>query len=193
MTDKFIMVDLEDKHSKEIANVIANDTSRRILDYLSEHKANESEICRGLKLAPSTVNYNIKHLLKHNLIEVKDFFWSDKGNKVNIYTVSNKLIVIAPKKSEFKNRLKDLFGVLVLGGLISGVIYSFNKNASRAFDYSNDMLATKSALEMMLAVEETRQVIVPSASDFNIAVWFFLGVLFAVIIVLIISYFRRKK
>jgi len=193
MTDKFIMVNLEDKNSKEIANVIANDTSRRILDYLSEHNASESEICKSLKLAPSTVNYNIKHLLKHSLIEVKDFFWSDKGNKVNVYTVSNKLIVIAPRKSEFKNRLKDLFGVLVLGGVISGVIYTFNKGVSNAFDYSDRLMAAKGAPEMMLAVEETRQMVIPSASDFNVAVWFFLGVLFAVILVLIISYFRRKK
>lgn len=184
------MVDLENDSSKEIANVIANDTSRKILDYLSEHVASESDIAKALKLAPSTVHYNIKHLLKSNLIKVKEFFWSDKGNKVNTYTVSNKLIVIAPKKNEFKNRLKDLLGVLVLGGFISGIIYAFNKDFTYALQDTakSEMLAFAEP-----AASNVGRVIIPSSSDINIALWFFTGVLFAVIIGIIISYFRRKK
>ena len=63
MTEKFIMVDLENDNSKEIANVISNDTSRKILDYLSDHVASEGDIAKALKVAPSTINYNIKQFL----------------------------------------------------------------------------------------------------------------------------------
>lgn len=190
MTEKFIMVDLENDSSKEIANIISNDTSRKILDYLSDHTASEGDIAKALKVAPSTVNYNIKQLLKNDLIKVKEFFWSAKGNKVNVYTVSNKLIVIAPKKSEFKNRLKDLFGVLGVGVIISGVIYSFNRNLSNVVQDSarGEMLMFAEPV-----AEKTAGIIVPSTSDINVALWFFGGVLFAVIIGIIISYFRRKK
>ncbi len=93
MTEKFIMVNLEDKKAKELANVIGNDTSRKILDFLSNKNATETEISKELNLAASTVNYNMKHLLKSGLVETKDFFWSDKGNKVNVYKISNKRFI----------------------------------------------------------------------------------------------------
>jgi len=196
MTEKFIMVDLENDSSKEIANVISNDTSRKILDYLSDHVASETDICKALDLAPSTVHYNIKQLLKTNLIKVKEFFWSDKGNKVNVYAVSNKLIVIAPKKSEFKNRLKDLFGVLALGGVVSGVIYALNRNFTGVLDsvsFESSRSGELMAADMAPMAEKAVDVMMPSSSDINVALWFFGGTLFAVLIWFIITYFRRKK
>jgi len=201
MTDKFIMVDLEDKKSKELANVISNDTSRKILDYLSENNSSEGEIAKALNLAPSTVYYNVKQLLQSKLIEVKDFFWSDKGNRVNVYKVSNKLVIIAPKKSEFRNRLKELFVITIIGGVVSWSLFLWTKMSSKvSFAQSLDttsekafMAAERAADAAPMVAEAGGREIVSAVTTNNPFLWFFIGILFAVLLGLLIGYFRRRK
>jgi len=131
-TEKFIMVSLEDEKAKELANVISNDTSRKILEFLSEHDAAESDIAKKLKLPASTVHYNIQHLLKHHMIEIKDFYWSEKGNKVKVYSVAKKLIVIAPKSMKIKTKLRSILPVALLSLAASGMIHIYSKYFSKA-------------------------------------------------------------
>src|SRR3989339_689756 len=97
VNEKFLMISLEEDKSKELAQIISNPTARKLLDFLSEKDYCESDIAKKLNLPISTVHYNIQALLKNNLVEEKDFVWSEKGKKVNLYGLANKLIIIAPK------------------------------------------------------------------------------------------------
>src|SRR3989344_1770163 len=100
--ETFIMVSLEEEKAKKLAEVISNNTSRKILDHLAKKEASESELAKELSLPISTVHYNIQLLLKTNLVQSKEFTWSDKGKEINIYTLSKKYIIIAPSGTKVK-------------------------------------------------------------------------------------------
>ena len=117
MTDKFIMVSLDEEKAKKLAEVISNDTARKILDYLSEkNEATASEISKDLNVPISTVDYNMRNLIENGLVESKEFRWSPKGRQMDIYKLANKHIIISPKKySEFKETLKKILPVAIIG------------------------------------------------------------------------------
>jgi predicted transcriptional regulator len=119
---KYVMLDLDDERIASLSNVLGNKTCKKILDYLAEKEASETQIANDLKMPANTVNYNIKQLLDAGLIEkTKTFFWSVKGKKVPTYTIANKKIVISPKN--FANRK-----ALLLTGAISAVGAIFIKS-----------------------------------------------------------------
>jgi DNA-binding transcriptional ArsR family regulator len=117
MDDKSIMVPLDDVRAKYIAEVIGNKSCKKILDYLAENDASVSEVALKLKMPLNTVDYNIKKLLKADLIEKISHWWSVKGKKMPIYRVSNKKVVIYPKQRSLRTFLWT--GVLVTLGALS--------------------------------------------------------------------------
>ena len=116
----FLLVSLEEEKSKALAQVLSNDTARKILDYLSKHDlSTETEVAKGLKLALSTVHYNLQHLVKADLVSDEHFTYSEKGKQIVHYSLSNKYVIIAPKKSEkLFEKLKEFLPVVLL---ITGV------------------------------------------------------------------------
>lgn len=192
MTKKYIMVSLEDDKAKDLANVISNKTSRKILDILSEENLSESDLAKRLGLPASTINYNIKHLLKNNLIKVKDFYWSQKGNKVNIYTISRKFIVIAPKGVKFKETLKKVIPVSLLA-LIGASLIQFFTKLSVTKDAGGEMFFRAPVEEAAMDVAQetfTNQIV---QASINYGYWFFAGAVFVILIYLIFDYWRYKK
>src|SRR3989344_1698598 len=111
MSEKFIMVSLEDEKAKQLAEIISNKTSRKILDYLSSvEEASETDIAKHFHLPLNTIHYNIKNLLKANLIECKEFKWSEKGREINLYKIAKKHIIISPKSdNSIREKLKNIF------------------------------------------------------------------------------------
>ncbi len=219
--ESFILVSLEDKKSKELAKVISSDTSRRILEYLGgQEELAESQIARVLKIPLSTVHYNVQHLLKAGLIEVKDFAWSEKGKKVELYTVSKKIVIMAPKGSEgFLDKIKGLVPVALLSFGVAAALYL----VSRFKDLSNLFLkftypvpgdvvsetASAPVVKLSLASKAAPQVaqdvvnITVNATtdlsaillprDPNYALWFFFGSLLTLILFVIYMLIKRIK
>src|SRR3989338_7587132 len=100
MSDKYLMFSLDDEKARNLGEVIANPTCKKIVNLLAEKNSSQSDIARELKLPLNTIDYNIKKLLEAGLIEKsKNFFWSSKGKKIEMYKVANKLIVIQQKKT----------------------------------------------------------------------------------------------
>ncbi|HJX06256.1 MAG TPA: helix-turn-helix domain-containing protein, partial [Candidatus Nanoarchaeia archaeon] len=116
--DPFLLVSLEENESKALAQVISNDTARKILDFLSKHEsATESDISKKLDVPLSTVHYNLQALSKANLVKAEEFHYSEKGKEVLHYSLANKLIIIAPKKTStesFKDKLKSILPVAII-------------------------------------------------------------------------------
>src|SRR3989344_918891 len=125
--EKFIMLNLEDSKSKELAQVISSDTARKILSLLSEKSYSETDIAKELNIPLSTAHYNTQALLKSNIIEEKDFLWSEKGKKIKIYKLANKLIIISPKtqSSDFMDKLKTILPAAFIGFLASIGIFIY--------------------------------------------------------------------
>ena len=115
MDDKFVLMGLDDERSKDIAEVLQNKTCRKILDFLSENKeASEQDIARALNLPINTTEYNLNKLIKAGLVEkAKNFFWSVKGKKIDMYKIAKKHIVISPKSSPRMSVLKAVIPIII--------------------------------------------------------------------------------
>ncbi len=183
--NKFILVNLEDTKSKELAQVISSDTARKILNLLSEKSLSETDISKKLQIPLPTAHYNVQQLLKANIIEVKGFLWSEKGKKIQHYQLSNKLIIIAPRNSiNFTDKLKEIFPITLAGALVSLGIYAyqiFNKtNATQVLEKSAPVMTTS-----LSSISE--------ATTPNYALWFFLGVITITLLYVLVSLVRKKK
>ncbi len=195
-TEKFIMVSLEEEKAKELANVISNDTSRKILDFLSEKDAAENDIAKELNLPASTVHYNIQNLLKHNLIEIKDFYWSEKGNKVNVYTVAKKLIVIVPKSMKIKTKLRSILPAALLSLAASGMIYFYQNYFTRAASFAGgEMLTAQKAADFAETAPARALAEAPRIAEAapNYALWFLIGSFFAIATYIFITSLINKR
>lgn len=115
-------MNLNDERSKHVAEILANKTCKKIIDYLAETKeASEKDVSDALKMPINTVEYNLKKLLKSGLVEkTKNFFWSKKGKKIPMYKLAKKHIVISPSNSKKPDMslLKTLIPVIVISAVI---------------------------------------------------------------------------
>jgi DNA-binding transcriptional ArsR family regulator len=115
MAEKYINVNLDDPRSERIAEVLANKTCKKILGLLAEKEMNASEIAEKLGAPLNTVGYNLEKLVEAGLIEkARGFLWSVKGKKIDSYIISNKKIVIAPRKM-----IKGIIPAILISGLIA--------------------------------------------------------------------------
>ncbi|MGV8152355.1 MAG: beta-propeller domain-containing protein [Candidatus Nanoarchaeia archaeon] len=151
--DKFILIDINDERSKTIAEILGNKTSKAILDYLSETKeASEQDIAKALSMPINTVEYNLNKLIKSGLVEkAKNFFWSVKGRKIDMFKLAKKHIIISPKsKRPDMNILKTIVPVLLGIALIAIIgIYLTNKPASIEGNQQYSQLKNFNSVEEM--------------------------------------------
>lgn len=198
MSKKYLMFSLDDERAKDLADVMSNKTSKKIVDYLSENDASVSDIANDLDMPLNTVDYNVKKLLKAGLIEKKKkFFWSVKGKKIPVYTVSNKHIVISPNK----NKLRGFIPVLLITGLVGFIIrfLTLNSFSSENVEDGAVFLASKTGnLAGEAGILAERAVDVSSGgflfyvSSLNGWMWFLIGAWFAVLVFYIYSLIKKN-
>ena len=186
--EKYILVNLEDEKAKNIANIISNSTSRKLLDYLSsKDEASESEVAKELNLPISTVHYNLQQLKKNNLVEVKHFMYSDKGKKMEFYRVVKKFIIIAPKYTQ-TNLLKNILPLFLISALIGGLIQLFSN--TRNFSQN---LAEKTAYAPTQGLAAPTEAVQNISAINYYGLWFLFGAWFILIIYFIIQNIRKKN
>lgn len=217
--ETFVLISLEEQQSKELAQVISNETARKILDYLGrKNEASESQIAEALDAPISTVHYNVQQLLKSKLIESKEFEWSEKGKKILYYKLAKKLIVIAPKTSDsLYNQLKNLIPVSLFTAVTGGIIYYltrfpdkissskqiFSELVPAVADNAADSGAlTETAMKItenleagqtLQVVNKTTEIITQTQNITNEPLWFFIGAGFVVILMFFVILIKRKK
>jgi DNA-binding transcriptional ArsR family regulator len=124
--EKFLLVNLKEDKAKKLAQVLSNESCRKILDYLTEKEGTESTIAKDLELPISTVHYNLEHLMKSGLVTVEEYHYSQKGREVNHYKLANKYIIIAPKSTfGLKEKLRSILPVALLAVIGAGIIQLF--------------------------------------------------------------------
>ena len=154
--ESFLMVSLDEDKSKKLAQVLSNDTSRKILDLLSKKDLmTETQIAKELNIPLSTAHYNLNLLVKSDLVNDDQFTYSKKGKKINHYSLSNKYVIIAPKKSsKIFDKLKDFLPIVLISGLASLVIKYFSeanlKISNIAAGRSTDLIQNEFAESMAL-------------------------------------------
>jgi len=98
--EPFLLVSLKGEKAKKLAQVMANPTCTKILEYLAGKDATESQIAKDLGVPLSTVHYNIQQLVDARLVVADEFHYSEKGREVQHYKLANKYIIIAPQEDD---------------------------------------------------------------------------------------------
>ncbi|MGV8140873.1 MAG: ArsR/SmtB family transcription factor [Candidatus Woesearchaeota archaeon] len=215
MNNNFLLISLEEKKAKKIAEAINNETSRKILDHLAKKECTESDLSKEMNIPISTIHYNLKQLMEANLVVVDEFHYSSKGKEVNHYKLANKYIIIAPRQTDnrFMEALQKILpltiitavtgGILTLFGLINGT--GSNLSAKSATNTAMDAAAPR----LMMASEETvltasgsAGAAMPQAITAEVSrpfmqsspvAWFFIGALSIIIIYFLYEVVKRRK
>ncbi len=183
-------MDLNEAKTKKLAETITSDTSRRILNHLTEREATESVLAKELNLPLPTVHYHLQKLQEAGLVNVEEFHYSEKGREVNHYKLANKYIIIAPKKvTGLKQKLRGILPVtlIILGISALWSFFSVNKTST---------VAAKSMAAQQLAMPMLEQNIVmvqpPVYADQYSVLWFLAGGLFTLLIYVLIIVMQEK-
>lgn len=210
--EKFILVSLKEEESQKLAQVISNKTSRKILDYLAESDATESELAEKLGLPISTVHYNLQALVKGKLVVAEEYHYSPKGKEVLHYKLANKYIIIAPKSTYgIKEKLKSILPVGLLAVLGTALVDLYSRSFTKLGSVAVSKEAVQAAEPMMeeavrvgadMAKEKAVMEAAPVAanvagevacSGMPIALWFLYGCIFVVLAYIIVEWIRYKK
>ncbi len=195
--ESFLLINLKESESKKLAQVISNDTSRKILAYLSKKKsATETDIAKELNIALSTVHYNLKHLTKAKLVNADEFHYSQKGKEVIHYSLANKYIIIAPKASpKLLDSLKKLIPAFLLVGLAAGAMKLYEIFSRPTFNVAKAEGVRTFAAQTADMVEEAviaeAQVVQPFITN-TFILTFMYGALFAIAVYFLLEFFWRK-
>lgn len=189
MEEKFLLVSLEEEKAKKVAEIISNKTARKILDFLTERKeASESEMAKALKVPISTVHYNTQNLLNCDLIESKEFKWSEKGKEIDIYRIAKKYIVIAPKSmTGLQDRLRSILPSILVTAAGSLAVYWYTKPQeviTEALPMATQKIAEDAPMTLTQAAPSITSVLNP-------AVWFLMGAWIAILILILYSWRSR--
>ena len=190
MTKKYVLLSLEDEKAKHLADVLGNATSKKIIDVLAEKdELSEQDISKELNIPLNTTEYNLKKLLKSELVEKsKTFFWSKKGKKIDTYTLSNKSIIISPKSQRVSSKLKSILPVAVLSGIGAVIVqklFTVNQATEKVF--------ADTAPAMLAGAERATNIVVEEGNFFFTSpspawIWFLSGAIFALAIFAILNW-----
>jgi predicted ArsR family transcriptional regulator len=183
--NKFMLISMEDESSKAVAEVLGSKTCKKIINYLAEIKeASQKDLSGALKIPMNTLDYNVKKLLESGFIQKKkNFFWSKKGKKISMYELSNKSIVISPKKST-SEKIKSIIPALILTAAGTFAVGVFEK-----INYSTRNIQTyDSSMESAILSEVAKAPTIISPQTFPIWGWFLFGSLLAILIISIINW-----
>jgi len=201
----FILLSMEDDKIKKISNVISNESCRKILDYLAEKEATETELAEKLQIPISTVHYNLQQLMETGLVSADEYHYSSKGKEVNHYRLANKYIIIAPKKTYgIKEKLRSILPVALIAAGAAGIIQLVQKFPQQGTfaaqnnmkSVSADRVATSTAPAMEQAYQAASSAAaapLTSALWQNTALWFFIGAAFALLVYFVISWVKRDR
>lgn len=190
MADNYISIDLNDSRTKNIAEIIGNKTCKKILNLLAEKELNESEIADELNIPLNSVDYNIKKLIKSGLIESSKHKWSVRGKRMPSYKISDKKIIISPKRIS-SNVL--LVPALLVGGAIAFVVKKITEVPSVNFDIAQTKEAAGSL--MMASPRVASEVVEKTGFVQSIAgwEWFLIGIWSGIILLSLMSYIKYKN
>ena len=130
-SDKFLLISLEDEKSKAVAEVLSSKTCKKIIGFLAETKeASEKDLSEKLGIPMNTAEYNLRKLVSSGFVQKRNnFFWSKKGKKIAMYELSNKSIVISPKKASGStlDKLKSITPAIILSAAGTFAVWAYGQ------------------------------------------------------------------
>jgi DNA-binding transcriptional ArsR family regulator len=125
MADNVVFLEPGDERAQKIAKAMGSQTASDILQILGDGPQSLTDITERLNIPMNTAKYHIENLLEANLIAVAQTKYSIKGREVKIYTLTNQLLIVAPRQSNVRSFLlkyASLFGIVAVCSVIISVI-----------------------------------------------------------------------
>ncbi len=194
MEEKYILFSMEDERLKDLSEALSNRSCKKIINLLSEKELTETDIARELNVPLNTIDYNIKKLVSTGLIEKTSHFWSIRGKKMPVYRLSNKKIIISPKKSiSIRSLLISIIGT----GLISWIMREYSlRKSSKEIIVQETLLKSQDSIFSATAIEEGGREIISNVTQIGFFApwqWFLFGAWLGIIIFFSITFFNERR
>ena len=121
MTENVLVLEPGDERAQKIAKAMASRTAGDILTLLGEGEKSLTEITEKLAIPITTVKYHVENLLDAGLVSVASTKYSVKGREVKMYTLTNQLLIVAPRQANLRSliiRYASLFIIVICGTLV---------------------------------------------------------------------------
>jgi len=120
MTDEIIVMEPGEERAQKIAKAMGSQTASDILRLLAVGAKSLTDITDTLAVPMNTAKYHVENLLDAGLISVSETKYSVKGREVKLYSLTNQLLIVAPRQADLRSLLLKyaaLFGIVVLASL----------------------------------------------------------------------------
>ena len=125
MTEGVVLLEPGDERAQKIAKAMGSQTASDILQLLSEGQKSLTEITEQLAIPMTTAKYHVENLLDAGLISVAETKYSVKGREVKLYSLTNQLLIVAPRQSNVRSLLlkyASLFGIVAFGSVVIAIM-----------------------------------------------------------------------
>ncbi len=171
----FLLLSLDDERARKVANIVGNESCKKILEFLTKHEGTESELSKNLGIPMPTVHYNLQQLMDAGLVVADTFHYSKRGREVNHYRLANKYIIITPTRVwGIKEKLRSILPVVVIIGATAVFIHLF-QSASFLRDASTPNMLASPVMEQGLQAKAAADTIVTQTGSAPLIVGWFLG------------------
>jgi len=120
MTEDVVVLEPGNEQAQKIAKAMASQTAGDILSLLAAGTKSLTDITEQLKIPLTTAKYHTENLLDAGLIKIAETRYSIKGREVKMYALTDRLLIVAPKRTNIRDLLlkySSLFAIVVAGSL----------------------------------------------------------------------------
>ena len=187
MAENILILEPGDERAQKIAKAMGSQTAGDILQLLGENQKSLTDLADRLALPMNTVKYHVGNLLDAGLISVADTRYSVKGREVKIYSLTNQLLIVAPRQSDVRSLLlkyASLFGIVAVASLAVAVILPLlgeTVNAPVVAPAAAGVMREAPAVAVKANLEGMA---VPAAATIDPALAFFLGGVLVIMVLL---------
>src|SRR5512137_1674794 len=125
MAENVLVLEPGDERAQKIAKAMASPMAGDILQILAEGPKSLTEITERLSIPMNTAKYHIENLLEAGVISVANTKYSVKGREVKLYTLTDQLLIVAPRRVDVRSLLlkyASLFGIVAVSTLAISTI-----------------------------------------------------------------------
>ncbi|NMB78672.1 MAG: helix-turn-helix domain-containing protein [Methanomicrobiales archaeon] len=120
MAENILVLEPGDERAQKIAKAMSSQTASDILHLLGEGQVSLNDLAEKLSIPINTAKYHVENLLDAGLVAVAETRYSVKGREVKMYSLTNQLLIVAPKQSPVRSlilKYASLFAILVIATL----------------------------------------------------------------------------
>ena len=133
MADNVVLLEPGDERAQKIAKAMGSQTASDILQFLSDGQKSLTDITERLAIPMTTAKYHVENLLDAGLLSVAETKYSVKGREVKLYSLTNQLLIVAPRHSNVRSLLlkyASLFGIVAFGSVVIGIMSPLFRSGS---------------------------------------------------------------